>query len=148
MADERSNLTVRVPLPAEKIVAEARRWDVSNEVGLRVLDAATTSVVATSPRGHQFLEHLASLQREGEPRPGYLPTDASHSAPVFRAVPAGAWIEIVKLAERMYGDVAAHRRVDTAAALKLARAIRALDTPDGRASGIIERPAGLARDPQ
>jgi hypothetical protein len=148
MAEERMNLTVRVPFRAEEIIAEARRWDVSNEVGLRVLDAATTSVVASSPRGRQFLEHLLSMQRGGYYPPSGHAAHDGHRTPVFRAVPSGAWIEIVKLAERVAGDVASHRRVDTAAALKLAHAIRLLGNADEATSGIIERPAGVARRPQ
>jgi hypothetical protein len=148
MGEERSNLTVRVRLAAEEIIDEARRWDVSNEVGLRVLDSAATSVMASSPRGRQFLEHLVSLHCEREPRAGQRPTGARSPAPVFRAIPSGAWIEIVKLAEKITGDVTSRRRVDTAVALKLARAVRALSTPDESTSGIIARPAGLVREPQ
>jgi hypothetical protein len=149
MAKEHSNLSVEVSLPAEEIVAEARRWEVADEIGLRVSDAAAVSVVASSPRGRQFIEHLVSLQDEGEARSNdENGADSERCAPAFRPVLNGEWLQIVELARKIESDVASRRRVDGAAALRLARAIRALGGPDDAASGIIPRPAGVGREPR
>jgi hypothetical protein len=141
MADERSNRTVNVFLPAAEVVAEARQWDVSDEVALRVLDAGATSVMASSPRGRRFLEHLVSLQRQGDPRSRQHTADIARRSPAFHSISSPVWLEIVMLAGRIQSSVASGRRVDAASAIKLARTISALNGPDESTSGIFTRPA-------
>jgi hypothetical protein len=147
MAAEDSELSVEVSLPAEEIVAEARRWELADEVGLRVSEKGATSVVVSSPRGRQFAEHLVSMEQRAKiPSSGERTRLDGH--PVLRAVSSGDWLAIVKLAVKIEGDAASRGRIDGAAALRLARAIRALeeDGDDTRASGVVLRRTDSSED--
>jgi hypothetical protein len=145
MTAEDSELTVEVSLPAEEIVAEAQRWDLADEVGLRVSDTGATSVVVSSPRGRQFAEHLVSLERAESPPSGE--GSRLDGPAILRAVSSREWLAIVALAEKIEGDVASRGRIDGAAALRLARAIRVLDEDgDTRASGVVLRRADSSED--
>jgi hypothetical protein len=52
-------------LPAELIIAEARRWGIADEVAIQVLPTGRINVICRGPSADTFAEHLRQVQASG-----------------------------------------------------------------------------------
>jgi hypothetical protein len=52
-------------LPAELIIAEAKRWGVADDVAIQVLPTGRINVICRGPSAHAFAEHLKQAQASG-----------------------------------------------------------------------------------
>jgi hypothetical protein len=52
-------------LPVELIIAEAKRWEIADDIALQVLPTGRVNVMWRSPRAGQFVDHLLGLQAAG-----------------------------------------------------------------------------------
>jgi hypothetical protein len=116
-----SMLVAELRLPAEQIVAEAKRWSLAEDVGLQVLPTGAVRVMVQSARARQFVEHLVSLE----------PAGSSRAAPALAKTTTDEWERIVELARQIDREVASGSRVSGHLALRLARSVLALDEPIG-----------------
>jgi len=136
-------VSLETRVPADQIVAEAKRWGIENDVGLRVCPAGGITVTASTPRGLQFVEHLASVQ-DRAPAPGNsnaAEADEKDGYPPLHVIQSTEWVDMARLAGEIDAAVAAGKRVPSALALRLARAILTLNR-DAETTGIVVRPAG------
>jgi hypothetical protein len=136
--------SVEVRLPANQIVAEAKRWGIADEVGLRISPDGVVTIDVYTPRGHQFAEHLVSARKSGaRSKEGSSPVvDGQGDCPALHEIMSPEWLEAVRWAAQIEGDVASRGRVGGALALKLARAVTTLNRRV-ETTGIIVRPAAV-----
>ncbi len=136
-------LTLEIRIPPDQIVAEAKRWGIEDDVGLRLSAGGAVTVAASTPRGRQFVEHLASVQ-ERAPAPGNsnaAEADGKDGYPPLHVIESAEWVDMARLAGEIDAAATSGKRLPGAVALKLARAILALNR-NAEASGIVLRPAG------
>jgi hypothetical protein len=56
---------VEMLLPVELIIAEAKRWEIADDVALQVLPTGRVNILWRSPRAGEFVDHLLGLQAAG-----------------------------------------------------------------------------------
>jgi hypothetical protein len=49
-------------LPVELIISEAKRWEVADEVALQVKPTGRVTVLWSTPRASEFVQHLSSIE--------------------------------------------------------------------------------------
>jgi hypothetical protein len=52
-------------LPAELIIAEAKRWGIADDVAIQVLPTGRINVLCRGRAGEAFAEHLKQVQSSG-----------------------------------------------------------------------------------
>jgi hypothetical protein len=52
-------------VPVELIIAEAKRWEIADDIALQVMPTGRVNVLWTSARASQFVDHLVGLQAAG-----------------------------------------------------------------------------------
>jgi hypothetical protein len=52
-------------LPAELIIAEAKRWGIADYVAIQVLPSGRINVICRGPSADAFAEHLRNAQASG-----------------------------------------------------------------------------------
>jgi hypothetical protein len=52
-------------LPVELIIAEAKRWEIADDIALQVLPTGRVNLMWRSARASEFVEHLLGLQAAG-----------------------------------------------------------------------------------
>ena len=52
-------------LPAELIIAEAKRWGIADDVAIQVLPTGRINVICRGPSADAFAEHLKNAQASG-----------------------------------------------------------------------------------
>jgi hypothetical protein len=137
-------LFVVLPLPIERVVAEAKRWSLADEVGLQLLPTGEVrvSVRTDTGRAARFIEHLsamvpASLALEAELAAADADGDDDSSS---RDAQREEWREIVQMASRIDTTVASGGRIEPQIALRLARAVVAFDGSSAAESATILLP--------
>jgi hypothetical protein len=133
-------VTLESRVPPDQIVAEAKRWGIENDVGLRVSAGGTVTVAASTPRGRQFVEHLASVQDRLAANGNSQAADED-GCPPLHVIQSAEWLDMARLAGEIDAAAASGKRLPGAVALKLARAILALNR-EAETTGIVLRPAG------
>jgi hypothetical protein len=134
-------------VPPDQIVAEAKRWGIADDVGLQVSSSGAVTVAVSTPRGHQFVEHLASVRGTMlAPSNDQVasPTDEEPGYPPLHVIQSAEWLDAARLAGEIDAAAASGKRLPAAAALKLARAILSLNR-DAETTGIVVRPEGVER---
>ena len=136
-------VTFDVRVPADRIVAEAKRWGVEDEVGLRISPGGAVTVAVSTSRGRQFVEHLTSVDatRSASSNGHVAEAVDPHDCPALHEIAPAEWLHVARWAEEIDGAVASGRRIPGAVALRLARAIIALNR-DAETTGIVVRPEG------
>jgi hypothetical protein len=56
---------IELVLPVELIIAEAKRWEIADDVALQVLPTGRVNVLWRSVRAGEFVDHLLGLQAAG-----------------------------------------------------------------------------------
>jgi hypothetical protein len=137
-------VTFEIHVPPDQIVAEAKRWGIEDDVGLQMSPSGAVTVAASTPRGRPFVEHLASV-RSAELASGNgqaAAADEESGQPPLHVIQSAAWTDMARLAVEIDAAAASGKRLPGAAALKLARAILALNR-DAETTGIVVRPAAV-----
>ena len=134
-------------VPPDQIVAEAKRWGIEDDVGLQMSPTGAVTVAASTPRGRQFVEHLASAQGKAPAPADGEAAEASQSDgyPPLHVIQSDEWLDLARLAGEIDAAGAAGKRVPAARAMKLARAILALNR-NGETTGIVVRPEGAKQE--
>jgi hypothetical protein len=135
---------LEIRVAPDQIVAEAKRWGIENDVGLRVSASGAVTVAASTPRGRQFVEHLASVQ-DKEPANGNghaAEADEKDGYPPLHVIQSAEWLDAARLAGEIDAAAASGKRLPAAVALKLARAVLSLNR-DAETTGIVVRPVGV-----
>jgi hypothetical protein len=129
-------------VPPDQIVAEAKRWGIADDVGLQVSASGAVMVAASTPRGRQFVEHLGTMVAPGNDQAA--PSEDEPGYPPLHVIQSAEWLGAARLAGEIDTAAASGKRLPAAAALKLARAILALNR-EVEASGIVVRPPDVER---
>ena len=109
-------------LGLERILAEAKRWRVADDVGVRMMPTGGVRLLASTDRARQFLEYVAAAES------GAAELEA---ATVDDSVPCEShWDRILTLADSVARSGALGHGIDGEGALRLARAVRALRPVD------------------
>jgi hypothetical protein len=137
-------VTQEIRLAPDQIVAEAKRWGLQDEVGLQVSPSGAVTVAVSTSRGRQFVEHLLEKgpASEGDPSAdGSGPRDC----PALHEIQSAEWLEVARWAGEIDAAALSGKRLPAAIALKLARAVIALNQV-AETTGIVVRPEGIAPD--
>jgi hypothetical protein len=134
-------VTFEVRIPPDRIVAEAKRWGIEDDVGLRVSPGGAVTLAVSTSRGRQFVEHLTSVDATASASSNSHVAEAigPHDCPALHEIPSAEWLDVARWAEEIDQTVASGRRLPGAVALKLARAIIALNR-EAETTGIVVRP--------
>jgi hypothetical protein len=132
-------------VPPDQIVAEAKRWGIADDVGLQVCPSGAVTVAASTPRGRQFVEHLASVRGTmlAASNDQTAPSDEEAGYPPLHVIQSAEWLGAARLAEEIDAAAASGKRLPAAAALKLARAILALNREAETSGIVVVRPEGI-----
>jgi hypothetical protein len=57
--------TIEMRLPVELIIAEAKRWEIADDIALQVLPTGRVNLLWRSARAGEFVEHLLGVQAAG-----------------------------------------------------------------------------------
>jgi hypothetical protein len=64
-ADREERIVDGMLLPAELIIAEAKRWGVADDVAIQVLPTGRINVICRGPSAQAFADHLKQAQASG-----------------------------------------------------------------------------------
>jgi hypothetical protein len=136
--------TREIRLAPDQIVAEAKRWGIEDEVGLRVSQTGAVTIAVGTSRGRQFVDHLTSvLERESASGVGPWGEDGGpRDCPALHEIQSAEWLEVARWAGEIEAAVLSGKRPPAAIALKLARAVIAMNR-EARTTGIVVRPEGI-----
>jgi hypothetical protein len=65
VADKAERVVEEMLLPAELIIAEAKRWGVADDVAIQMLPSGRINVICRGPSADAFAEHLKQAQASG-----------------------------------------------------------------------------------
>jgi hypothetical protein len=65
-ADKAERVVEEMLLPAELIIAEAKRWGVADDVAIQMLPSGRINVICRGPSADAFAEHLKQAQASGK----------------------------------------------------------------------------------
>jgi hypothetical protein len=63
--DKGERIVGEMLLPAELIIAEAKRWGIADDVAIQVLPTGRITVICRGPSADAFAEHLKQAQASG-----------------------------------------------------------------------------------
>jgi hypothetical protein len=64
-ADKGDRIVQEMLLPAELVIAEAKRWGIADDIALQVLPTGRINVICRGPSAEAFAEHLKQAQASG-----------------------------------------------------------------------------------
>jgi hypothetical protein len=64
--DKGERIVGEMLLPAELIIAEAKRWGIADDVAIQVLPTGRITVICRGPSAGAFAEHLKQAQASGK----------------------------------------------------------------------------------
>jgi hypothetical protein len=65
-ADKAERIVGDMLLPAELIIAEAKRWGIADDIAMQVLPTGRINVICRGDSANAFAEHLKQVQANGK----------------------------------------------------------------------------------
>jgi hypothetical protein len=65
-ADKAERIVGDMLLPAELIIAEAKRWGIADDIAMQVLPTGRINVICRGHSAEAFAEHLKQVQANGK----------------------------------------------------------------------------------